>query len=125
MTALAQFYALYSHRARSFNQWQHALYPNFIIISNNIIFCVLHNFHFLFTRLYITFDNCWFIFLDENVELYVYMHIRKLADNPRWSTYVIKKEIVLMLAFVLWNKSTERAMILIPEKAEKHIIQKF
>ena len=31
MTALAQFYALYSHRARSFNQWQRALYPNFII----------------------------------------------------------------------------------------------
>ena len=80
---------------------------------------------FYFTRLYITFDNCWFIFFDENVELYVYMHIRKLADNPRWPTYVIKKEIVLMLAFVLWNKSTERAMILISEKAEKHFIQKF
>ena len=32
VTALAQLYALYSHRARSFNQWQHALYPNFIII---------------------------------------------------------------------------------------------
>ena len=31
MTALAQLYALYSHRARSFNQWQRALYPNFII----------------------------------------------------------------------------------------------
>ena len=34
MTALAQLYALYSHRARSFNQWQHALYPNFIINSH-------------------------------------------------------------------------------------------
>ena len=33
VTALAQFYALYSHRARSFNQWQRALYPNFIIIE--------------------------------------------------------------------------------------------
>ena len=32
VTALAQLYALYSHRARSFNQWQRALYPNFIII---------------------------------------------------------------------------------------------
>ena len=31
VTAVAQLYALYSHRARSFNQWQHALYPNFII----------------------------------------------------------------------------------------------
>ena len=31
MTAWAQLYALYSHRARSFNQWQRALYPNFII----------------------------------------------------------------------------------------------
>ena len=31
LTALAQLYALNSHRARSFNQWQHALYPNFII----------------------------------------------------------------------------------------------
>ena len=34
VTALAQLYALYSHRARSFNQWQRALYPNFIIILN-------------------------------------------------------------------------------------------
>ena len=32
VTALAQFYALYSHRARSFNQRQRALYPNFIIM---------------------------------------------------------------------------------------------
>ena len=31
VTAVAQLYALYSHRARSFNQWQRALYPNFII----------------------------------------------------------------------------------------------
>ena len=31
VTALAQFYALYSHGARSFNQWQRALYPNFIV----------------------------------------------------------------------------------------------
>ena len=30
MTALAQFYALYS-RARFFNQWQYVLYPSFII----------------------------------------------------------------------------------------------
>ena len=34
VTALAQLYALHSHRARSFNQWQYALYPNFIIITN-------------------------------------------------------------------------------------------
>ena len=34
VTTLAQFYALYSHRARSFNQWQRALYPNFIINSH-------------------------------------------------------------------------------------------
>ena len=40
MTALAQFYALYSHRARSFNQWQRALYPNFIIIIFRTIFHV-------------------------------------------------------------------------------------
>ena len=33
MTAWAQLYALYSHRARSFHQWQRALYPNFIIIK--------------------------------------------------------------------------------------------
>ena len=31
VTALAQFYTLYSNRARSFNQRQHVLYPNFII----------------------------------------------------------------------------------------------
>ena len=31
VTALAQLYTLYSHTARSFNQWQRALYPNFII----------------------------------------------------------------------------------------------
>ena len=31
VAALAQLYALYSHRARYFNQWQRALYPNFII----------------------------------------------------------------------------------------------
>ena len=31
VTAVAQLYTLYSHRARSFNQWQRALYPNFII----------------------------------------------------------------------------------------------
>ena len=31
MTALAQLYALYSPRARFLNQWQRALYPNFII----------------------------------------------------------------------------------------------
>ena len=31
----AQLYALYSHRARSFNQWQYVLYPNFIIKTNN------------------------------------------------------------------------------------------
>ena len=31
MTALAQLYALHSHGARSFNQWQRALYPNFIV----------------------------------------------------------------------------------------------
>ena len=35
MAALAQLYALYSHTARSFNQWQRALYPNFIIKSYN------------------------------------------------------------------------------------------
>ena len=32
MTALAQLYAPYSHRARSFNQWQRALYPDFIMM---------------------------------------------------------------------------------------------
>ena len=32
VTALAQLYALCSHRVRSFNQWQRALFPNFIII---------------------------------------------------------------------------------------------
>ena len=32
VTALAKLYALYSHRARSFNQRQRALYPNFIIM---------------------------------------------------------------------------------------------
>ena len=37
VTGLAQFYALYSHKARSFNQWQHALYPNFIINENMTI----------------------------------------------------------------------------------------
>ena len=31
VTTVARLYALYSHRARSFNQWQRALYPNFII----------------------------------------------------------------------------------------------
>ena len=31
VTAVAQLYALYSHRARSFNQWHLALYPNFTI----------------------------------------------------------------------------------------------
>ena len=31
VTALAQFRALYSNRARPFNQWQRALYPNFTI----------------------------------------------------------------------------------------------
>ena len=41
MTALAQFYALYSHRARSFNQWQHALHPNFIMIP---FICLLPDF---------------------------------------------------------------------------------
>ena len=35
VTASAQLYALYSHRARSFNQWQYVLYPNFIIKTNN------------------------------------------------------------------------------------------
>ena len=35
MTALAQLYALYSHRARSFNQLQRSLYRNFIIIINS------------------------------------------------------------------------------------------
>ena len=29
VTAVAQLYALYSHRARSFNQWQRVLYLNF------------------------------------------------------------------------------------------------
>ena len=33
VTAVAQLYDLYSHTARSFNPWQRALYPNFIIIS--------------------------------------------------------------------------------------------
>ena len=41
VTALAQFYALYSHRARSFNQWQRALYPNFIIKVNRLPTCYL------------------------------------------------------------------------------------
>ena len=31
VTALAPLYALYSHSTRSFNQWQHASYSNFII----------------------------------------------------------------------------------------------
>ena len=34
VTALAQLYGLYSHRARSLNQWQRALYPNVIINSH-------------------------------------------------------------------------------------------
>ena len=33
VTALAQLNAVYSHRARSFNQWQRVLYPNFIIMK--------------------------------------------------------------------------------------------
>ena len=41
MTALAQFYALYFHRARSFNEWQHALHPNFIMIP---FICLLPDF---------------------------------------------------------------------------------
>ena len=32
VTALAQLFALYSHRARSFNQGQRTLYPIFIIM---------------------------------------------------------------------------------------------
>ena len=37
VTALAQLYALYSHRVRSFNQWQRALYPNFIIKNTSTL----------------------------------------------------------------------------------------
>ena len=51
------------------------------------------------------------------------MLTRKLDGDLRWSTYVIKGEIVLMLAFVLWNKSTERAMILIPEKMRNILLR--
>ena len=36
VTALAQLYALYSHRARSFSQLQRALYPNFIIKVSSV-----------------------------------------------------------------------------------------
>ena len=36
VTALAQLYALYSDRARFFNQWQRALYPNLTINVNMI-----------------------------------------------------------------------------------------
>ena len=36
VTASAQLHTLYSPRARSFNQFQHALYPNFIIIMCNV-----------------------------------------------------------------------------------------
>ena len=35
MTASAQLYVFYFDRARSFNQWQRALYPNFIIKLND------------------------------------------------------------------------------------------
>ena len=38
VTALAQVYALCSHRARSFNQLQRALYPNFIMKSFSALF---------------------------------------------------------------------------------------
>ena len=34
LRALAQIYALYSHRERSFNQWQRASYPNFCYNRN-------------------------------------------------------------------------------------------
>ena len=44
VTALAQLYALYSHRARSFNQWQRALYPNFIINRTRSYTCTLNNY---------------------------------------------------------------------------------
>ena len=42
MTDLAQLYALYSDRARSFNQWQRALYLNFIIIYFGANEMILH-----------------------------------------------------------------------------------
>ena len=38
VTALVQFYDLYSHRAHSFNQWQHTLYLNFIITFYEVSF---------------------------------------------------------------------------------------
>ena len=47
VTALAQLYALYSHRARSFNKWQRTWYLNFIIKLFNlkfacfILFCLV------------------------------------------------------------------------------------
>ena len=37
VTALAHLYALYSDRAHSFNQWQRALYPNFIINLHRLL----------------------------------------------------------------------------------------
>ena len=43
VTALAQLYALYSDRAHSFNQWQRALYPNFVIIKFNMYVLQAHN----------------------------------------------------------------------------------
>ena len=43
VTALAQLYALYSHRARSFNQWQRALYPNLIITSFRFSFSLIRS----------------------------------------------------------------------------------
>ena len=52
------------------------------------------------------------------------MLTRKLDGDLRWSTYVIKGEIVLMLAFVLWNKSTE-SNDFNSGKDEKYFIKKF